>query len=293
VSSVSDPTDYKGASAEAIQHHYDLGNDFYELWLDESRTYSCALWESDDEPLETAQMRKLDHIAGNARIEGAARVLDVGCGWGSMMRRLVDEHGVQHVTGLTLSEAQAEHVSNLGDERFEVRVENWADHEPETPYDGIVSIGAFEHFADYGMPRAERIAQYKRWFERTAGWLPKGGRLSLQTISKGGNVRADREMRRDLLFVIEKIFPESELPWLSEIAEACERRFEIVGLRNDPEHYARTCQAWLDGLLAKREQAEQMVGADAVADYERYLRASVRAFSGLHLGLLRIAFQRV
>ena len=293
MSGVTEAGGYRGASAEAIQHHYDLGNDFYALWLDPSRTYSCALWESDDESLESAQMRKLDHIAAAARAAGAARVLDVGCGWGSMMRRLVEHHGAARVVGLTLSEAQAEHVSSWADERYDVRVENWADHEPGAPYDAIVSIGAFEHFADYGMPRAKRIQAYKEFFERAAGWLPRGGRLALQTILKGNNVRPDREMRRDLMFIIERIFPESELPWLSEVVEASERRFDVVGARNDPDHYARTCQAWLDGLLAERERAEELVGAGAVADYERYLRACVSAFRRRHLGLLRVAFERV
>ncbi|HEX8065412.1 MAG TPA: cyclopropane-fatty-acyl-phospholipid synthase family protein [Thermoleophilaceae bacterium] len=295
MSGAAEAAGYRGASAEAIQHHYDLGNDFYALWLDPSRTYSCALWadEGDGESLESAQMRKLDHIAAGARAAGAERVLDVGCGWGAMLRRLVEHHGVGSVVGLTLSEAQAEYVTGWADGRYDVRVENWADHDPGASYDAIVSIGAFEHFADYGMPRAARVQAYKDFFERAAGWLPRGGRLSLQTILKGNNVRLDRETRRDLLFIIERIFPESELPWLSEVMEASERRFDVVSLRNDPDHYARTCRAWLDGLVASRGRAEELVGAEAVADYERYLRASADAFERRHLGLLRVAFERV
>src|SRR5688572_25683389 len=94
-----------GASRSAIRHHYDLSNDFYALWLDPSMTYSSALW-SDGDSLASAQRRKLDfHIEG-ARAPGAARVLDVGCGWGGLLQRAVDDWGVGHAVGLTLSQAQ-------------------------------------------------------------------------------------------------------------------------------------------------------------------------------------------
>jgi cyclopropane-fatty-acyl-phospholipid synthase len=285
-------TEYRGASVEAIQGHYDLGNDFYALWLDPDLTYSCALWESPEEPLASAQARKLDYLAAQAHAPGAARVLDVGSGWGSMLRRLVDRHGVAHATGLTLSDAQAEHVGAWSDGRIEVEVENWADHRPESPYDAIVSIGAFEHFASFGLPREERVHAYRQFFERCHQWLGDGGRLALQSIAKGSNTSLDREMTRELLFVIDCIFPESELPWPSEILTASERLFDLVTARNDPDHYALTCQRWLQALLARRTEAEAIVGDRAVADYERYLRASIRAFRRHHVGLVRLTFER-
>jgi cyclopropane-fatty-acyl-phospholipid synthase len=174
-----------------------------------------------------------------------------------------------------------------------VRVQNWIDHEPDVLYDAIISIGAFEHFADFGMMRAGRVAAYREFFERCHAWLPPGGRLVLQTNVKGNNVRMDRTTVRDLLFIADKIFPESELPWLSEITEASERRFDVVSARNDAEDYARTCHAWLDNLVANRTPATELVGAQRVADYERYLAASVAGFTNRHLGLMRIVFERV
>jgi cyclopropane-fatty-acyl-phospholipid synthase len=286
-------TAYEGASPAAIQHHYDLGNDFFALWLDPTRTYSCALWEDEGEPLEVAQLRKLDYIAEGARAPGTARVLDIGCGWGSMMRRLVERHGVKSVTGLTLSIAQAEHIQAAADERFDVRVENWADHSPSEPYDAIVSIGAFEHFADLSMTRPARVEAYRRFFAACAGWLAADGRVALQTITKGSNVRLDRQMTRDLLFVIDRIFPESELPWLSEAIEASERLFEVVSIRNDAAHYARTCRCWLDALRANRDGVIELSGEQVFDEYDRYLRSSVAAFARHHVGLARIVFQRI
>lgn len=284
---------YQGASPAAIRHHYDLGNEFFALWLDPTRTYSCALWDGDGDTLEQAQLRKLDFLAEGAHAPGAARVLDVGCGWGSMLRRLVEQHDVGHVTGLTLSLAQAEHVAAWSDERYDVRVENWVDHEPTAPYDAIISIGAFEHFADLSMTRQDRVEAYRRFFAACRGWLPHGGRLALQTITKGNNVRLDRQTTRDMLFVIDQIFPESELPWTSEAIEASERLLDVVSVRNDAEHYARTCQCWLDALRTNRDRVVESHGEQVFAHYERYLRSSVDAFDRRHVGLARMILQRV
>jgi cyclopropane-fatty-acyl-phospholipid synthase len=220
-------------------------------------------------------------------------VLDIGCGWGSLARRLVEEHGVEQVVGLTLSEAQAEHIEAAGLDGVEVHVQNWVDHESEEPYDAIISIGAFEHFASYGLPRDERVAGYRRFFKRCRELLVPEGRLALQTCAKGSNVRLDRQTTAELRFIIDTIFPESELPWLSEIALASEKVLDPVSVRNDPEHYSRTCAAWLERLQARREEALELVGERAVADYERYLEVTVKHFARRHLGLLRLIFQSV
>lgn len=290
---VASGLDYQGASAAAIQHHYDVGNDFYALWLDPTRSYSCALWDGRDDTLLAAQERKLDYLTHAARAVGAARVLDVGCGWGGLIRRLVTRHGVAHATGLTLSDAQAAYVSGWADGHYDVRVENWAEHRPDRPYDAIISIGAFEHFADMGLTRAGRVAAYREFFARCRDWLPPGGRLALQTNVKGNNTRMNKQTVRDLLFIIDRIFPESELPWCSEVLEASERLFDVVSVRNDPDDYARTCQEWLDRLTHNKVPATDLVGPDVVADYERYLAAAVDAFRRRHLGLARLVFERV
>jgi cyclopropane-fatty-acyl-phospholipid synthase len=286
---------YAGASPGAIEHHYDVSNDFYGLWLDESLTYSCALWDADDptDTLERAQVRKLDHLIEGARAAGASRVLDIGCGWGALLDRLVSVHGVEHAVGLTLSPAQAGRVNARGDARLDVRVENWADHVAPEPYDAIISIGAFEHFASFGLPRAEREAAYRRFFTHCRDLLAPGGRLALQTNLKGNNVRLDRATVAELRFVADTVFPESEIPWMSEITRSSEKLFDVVSARNDPEHYARTCAEWYRRLMDNRERAVELVGESVVDDYERYLSSTVRHFDARHLGLARIVFTRV
>ncbi|MBF6542577.1 SAM-dependent methyltransferase [Nocardia brasiliensis] len=285
-------TDYLGASPTAIQHHYDAGNDFYRLWLDPSMTYSCAMWAAEDDTLERAQQRKHDYLATRTRAVGAGRVLDVGFGWGAMVRRLLDTHGVGHVTGLTLSAAQVAATSAWADERCDLRLENWTDHRSAQPYDAIVSIGAMEHFANLGMSRERKIAAYRQFFASCRDWLVPGGRLGLQTIVRGHDSAADWAIQREMIRVNRWIFPESEVPWLAEVCAASEGLLEVVSVRNDAADYARTCQVWLDRLLADRERAVDLVGPATAERYERYLRVSIEVFRRKHAGLARIVFER-
>ncbi|MGE2722245.1 class I SAM-dependent methyltransferase [Mycolicibacterium celeriflavum] len=281
----------RGASLESIQHHYDVSNTFYSLWLDESMTYSCALWDGQVGDLAAAQMRKLDYLVSEAGAKGSARVLDIGCGWGSAMQRMVNEHGVQHVTGLTLSEAQAHHIENLGDPRFEVLIRDWADFVPDERYDAAISIGAMEHFVKFGWKRSDRVAAYRRFFEKCYECLNPGAGLALQAIGKG-NVVMDQQGMEDCLFIAEHIFPESDPPRLAEIAHAAEKLFEIRSVVNHREHYALTCSAWLERLHANRDKAVEIVGPEKVSIYERYLEASVRQFRLEHANLYRISLRR-
>jgi cyclopropane-fatty-acyl-phospholipid synthase len=278
-----------GASPQAIQYHYDVSNDFYQLWVDSSLTYSCAMWE-DHDTLESAQMRKLDFHVEQARAKNATRVLDVGCGWGSLLRRLVEVHGVEQAVGLTLSKAQAERNWAHQHPRIDVRLESWADHVPQAPYDAVISIGAFEHFARLGLSQAEKVEAYRAFFACCQAWLKPGGWLSLQTIAYG-NLRRGKQYADP--FIPRAIFPESDLPRLSEIAEAAEHLFEVVTLRNDRQDYARTSQEWFDRLRAKRAEAVRVCGEEVVARYERFLRMFGYSFELGAFILLRLALRRI
>lgn len=285
-------TSERGASAESIQHHYDVSNKFYSLWLDESMTYSCALWDGEADDLAAAQLRKIDYLVAEAGAPGCNRVLDIGCGWGSVMHRLVTEHGVQHVTGLTLSEAQVHHVKAVANPRVEVLLRDWADFLPGERYDAAISIGAMEHFVKFGWKRSDRVVAYRRFFEKCHEWLNPGAGLALQTIGKG-NVAMDEPGLQDCLFIAQHIFPESDPPRLAEIAHAAEKLFEIRSVVNHREHYARTCGAWLERLRNNRAEAVEIVGPEKVSVYERYLDASVRQFRLEHTNLYRISLRRV
>lgn len=276
-----------GASRSEIEFHYDLSDKFYALWLDPGMTYSCAKFEPGD-TLESAQRRKLDYHVERAQAARAARVLDVGCGWGSLLSRLVGEHGVRLAVGLTLSHSQSEWIEAHADPGVSVRLESWVDHEPEEPYDAIVSIGALEHFANCDQPESERLATYRAFFEFCHRSLRPGGRLSLQTIALG-------TLRLEQIdpFIREAIFPSSHLPYSWHLLQAADRLFELVELRNDREDYARTCRAWFGNLQQRRDEAVALVGERRVLDYERYLRMSAAGFEVHALGLLRMSFERL
>ena len=280
---------YQGASIEAIRHHYDAGNEFYQLWLDPSLTYSCACWADTDadDDLESAQMRKLDYHITQARAEGADRVLDVGCGWGSLTRRLVERHRVHHAVGLTLSQAQFEWLGRHSDDRIEIRLENWFDHRPERPYDALLAVASFEAFASPHLSRAQRINAYSDFFARCHQWLVPGGRMSMQTIAWGSASR-----RASSGFIEREIFPDSDLPTLEEIAAATSGYFETVLVRNDRIDYERTALVWFTRLRRIRPQAVALVGENVVRRYEKYLKLARIAFHTGKLHLYRITLCR-
>jgi cyclopropane-fatty-acyl-phospholipid synthase len=278
-----------GANQQAIERHYDVGHDFYRLWLGPTMVYSCALWTGEpDEDLEDAQIAKLAWHARSAQAHGASRALDVGCGWGAMVRYLATESGVGEVTGLTLSSDQAAVAAEGAPANVEIRLQDWRDHQPKEPYDAIISIGAFEHFARHELSQAERRAVYKSFFDKCRQWLPPGGRLSLQTI---GHEDFDPASGTGALFFAD-IFPESGLPQLSDIVQTAEQHFRLVGFRNDSDHYERTLTVWQQRLEAHKDEAYEMVGRETYRRYVRYLRLS-RAMFGRRLSTLyRMVYER-
>jgi cyclopropane-fatty-acyl-phospholipid synthase len=264
-----------------------VGNRFYRLWLDSRMIYSCALWPNGeyDGDLETAQVRKLDYHIDQAGAATARRILDVGCGWGGLLARCLERNPkLESAVGLTLSAEQARHCQEtLPSPPVDCRLEDWRDHRPAEPYDAIISIGAFEHFAAPGDSRATRIAKYKAFFEFCRANLRRGGRLSLQSIAYLNMRREDAST-----FMNTEIFPDSDLPYLEEIAAAAAGTLEIQAVRNDRLDYAHTCNIWARRLKANRAAAVAASDEATVAKFEKYLlEGSVGFFQG-KLSLLRI-----
>lgn len=277
-----------GTSQDAIQRHYDAGNEFYRLWLDPTLTYSCALWSDDlDESLEEAQRAKFRWVERYFADHGASKVLDIGCGWGGVLRHLTQANPQLQATGLTLSAAQHGFVTSQGWDRVEVRLEGWEDH-ADGAYDAIVSIGAFEHFAKLDQSPQERIARYRYFFRKCHDMVPRGAPLALQTVAYGATPHPAKgnEFFAD-------IFPESDCPRLEEIVVAAEGLFELVTLRNDRLHYARTLKVWLRNLKANEVEAVTASNRQVVDLYKKYLGMGAIGFQTDTHRLLRMQLRRL
>jgi cyclopropane-fatty-acyl-phospholipid synthase len=263
-----------------VQAHYDLSDDFFALFLDPTRTYSCAFFEQDDYTLEQAQRAKVDLALGKCDLRPGMRLLEIGCGWGSTLVRAVAGYGVNAV-GLTLSQNQFEHVGRLFDdrgwpiERAEVRLQGW--EEFSEPVDRIVSIGAFEHF------RKER---YDAFFEKSFSLLPAGGRMLLHTIvgHNRHDIRAkglpiDRKLLEFTRFITREIFPGGQLPEPKWVIEGAQRvGFTVERVHPLQLHYARTLDHWSATLSERHDEAVAIASQETFDTYMKYLTGCAELF---------------
>jgi cyclopropane-fatty-acyl-phospholipid synthase len=252
----------------SVQFHYDVSNDFFKLFLDESMTYSCAFFSLDDSSLEAAQFAKLELVCTKLALEEGMRVLDVGCGWGSFAIHAAREHGV-HVTGITLSAGQAElartrvREAGLAD-RIEIRLQDYRELAGE-PFDAISSIGMVEHVG------SNRIDEYMSVLGRM---LKPGARLLNHGIARlrVGEPEAGPFSER-------YVFPDAAPLHLSRIQAAIERAgletHHVEGFRED---YAETLRHWARRLDENLEAAERIAGPERLRVWRLYLRAARQGF---------------
>lgn len=284
---------------EAIRHHYEIGNEFFRLVLGDSFTYSAGFWEPGDDDhadLGRAQERKLDAFAELAGARPGARILDIGCGWGTALERMVAVQGVERAVGLTLSRTQVDWINGLGNPQVEAQVASWEDHtpaDPSRPYDGIICINAIEHFVRTSLPVKEKAKTYRAFFRRCHALLAPGGRVALHVISPGRAPR-ERAVLRDMMTVVREEFDGSHIPHLHEVAGAVQGLFEVTTLRNDRTDCSRTMRVWRERLERRRDEAAALESEAVVERFERYLEVCTRLFgegyfNDFRLGLTRLA----
>lgn len=263
--------------AKQIEFHYDLSDDFYALWLDPRRVYSCAYYRTPDLNLAQAQEAKLDHICRKLRLQAGERFLDVGAGWGGLLLWAAENYGVD-ATGITLSRNQHAYVNKLIQEKGlsgRVRMEllDYRKLDESQPYDKLASVGMFEHVGR---------AQLPGYFAKLHRLVKPGGLIMNHGITAAGLYNS--ELGSGMGEFIEKyIFPGGELTHVSSVLEAVTNGgLETVDVENLRPHYARTLWAWSDALEERLADAAQVLqgeqGARSLRAYRLYLAGCAMAF---------------
>jgi len=273
--------------AVAVRHHYDIGNDFFALWLDRRMVYSCAYFPTGTESLDAAQEAKLEHICRKLRLRPGERLLDIGCGWGALVLHAAERYGVQ-VVGVTLSEPQArygrERIAAAGlSHRAEVRVCDYR-RVDDAPFDKLVSVGMCEHVGRARLPE---------YFRHAWHLLRPGGLFLNHGITRQPRPPVWTRLGPGRSFMQAHIFPDGELEPVGEILAAAERAgFEVRDVENLREHYARTLRLWLAHLEANRDQAQTLVGAGRYRAWRLYLAASAQGFAAGRTGVCQALLAR-
>ncbi len=262
----------RARDAAAIAHHYDVSNRFYELVLGPSMTYSCAVFTNPADTLEQAQANKHELVCRKLGLQPGMRLLDVGCGWGTLARHAARHHGAR-VLGVTLSAAQAEWAAKaVADEGLaqlvEIRHCDYRDvHEP--PFDAISSIGMFEHVG------LDRLGEY---FGHLHSLLRPGGRLLNHGIARPPFRR--NRLRRPRTFIDRYVFPDGDLHEVGAVVTAAQRAgFEARHLENLREHYELTLRRWVANLEAHWDAAVAEAGEARARVWRLYMAASARTFA--------------
>lgn len=265
-----------------IQHHYDLGNDFFSLWLDKTMSYSCAYYKHPEESLDQAQLQKIDHTLRKLQLKEGDRLLDIGCGWGWLLLKAVKEYGVQAL-GITLSEEQYKAASAMLEEhgladRAQVRLANYLDLlEEDHNFDKIVSIGMFEHVGK------DNLAKY---MEAVDKMLAPGG-LSLLHSIMGTDEHPVNPW-------IEKyIFPGGYIPSLREIVWMLpEFNFHLLHAESLRLHYARTLDCWNENFKQHIPAVKEKFGDRFVRMWSLYLRGCAASFRVSGLNVYQLLFSK-
>lgn len=270
----------KRRDAAAIRHHYDVGNEFYALVLGPSMTYSCARFQPGEASLEAAQRSKHELICQKLGLGArkGMRLLDVGCGWGSLVLHAAVEHGASAI-GITLSPSQAREARRRVEEagvaeHVEIRLQDYRDLAGET-FDAIASVGMFEHVG------ARRMGTY---FARLAALLRPEGRLLNHAISKAGGLTM-----KGGTFINRYVFPDGELIDVADVVRQMERAgLEVRDIESLREHYVKTLRAWIANLEASWERAVSLAGPARARIWRLYMAASAVRFELNVLGVHQV-----
>lgn len=272
----------KKENKEGIAQHYDIGNDFYSLWLDPTMSYSCAYFKNENEPLFDAQMNKIYHTLTKLNLKEGETLLDIGCGWGYLVIEAAKKYGVKAV-GITLSEEQYkkgnERIKEAGLEgQVEIKLMDYLDLEKSgLEFDKIVSIGMAEHVGSANLPV---------YFNNIDAVLKPGGLLLLHNITNIKEVVGNK-------WITTYIFPGGYVPTLrEEIYLAAEHGFSTVDVESLRRHYMKTLMHWADNFEAHLEEESKMFDERFLRMWKLYLTSCAAAFHYSGLDIHQMLFSK-
>jgi len=267
-----------------ISYHYDVSNDFYRLWLDSNRVYSCAYFDQSGDDLDTAQEKKLDLICRKLMLKPGERLLDIGCGWGGLILWAAERYGV-HAVGVTLSDKQRDHVleevRRRGLEgRVAVHLMDYRDVPEDEPFDKIASVGMFEHVGRRNLPG---------YFAKIHRLLKPGGLVMNHGITSVAP-KANKGLGSGISeFIDQYVFPGGELTHVSTVMhEMAAAGLEPLDAENLRPHYAQTLWNWVKRLEAQGEEAVHMIGEKKYRIWRIYMAGSAYAFERNWLALFQV-----
>ncbi len=262
--------DKRQNTKQSISHHYDVGNDFYRLWLDQEMVYSCAYFSNTEQPLDDAQRDKLDYICRKLRLTPGETLLDIGCGWGALVCWAARQYGVK-AYGITLSEQQAayarERIRKEGlEDLVTVELRDYRDLPETARYDRVVSVGMFEHIG---------VSNFPLYFSTIKRVLAPGGLFLNHGITNDTGWQ-DTPITR---FINSYVFPDGELARIGHVIDAMEDAgFEIVDVEGLRRHYAMTLRHWVASLEANKAQVVDIVGEATYRVWRLYMAGSAHYF---------------
>jgi cyclopropane-fatty-acyl-phospholipid synthase len=262
-----------------VQAHYDLSDEFFALFVDPTRTYSCAYFPREDMTLHEAQLAKLDLTLDKLGLEPGMTLLDIGCGWGSAMKRAIEKYDV-NVVGLTLSKNQHAYCQQVLDKidtnrSHRVLLNDWCEF--TEPVDRIVTIEALEHFG---------FDRYDNFFKFVYETLPDDGVMLLHSIT-GLHVKQVIErgipltmvMAKFMRFIVTDIFPGGRLPMIESVEEHSEKvGFKVTGVQSLQTDFAKTLDFWAEALEAHKDEAIEIQSEEVYERYMKYLTGCAKAF---------------
>lgn len=279
------------STQEQLAVTYDLENEFYRLWLDERMIYTCALFQSESDTLEQAQVNKLSFFHDQLGVRPGDRILDIGCGWGGTIEYFSKDRGLEG-TGITLSQAQYHAAQARSTANMSFHCVSYTDYQPEQPFDSIISLGMFEHIATPQQARSgEDMDIYRDYFKRAWQWSKPGSRFGVQSVI-AGRIPRKRDDLREMAWATYAIFPGAITPRLEKIIESSSQYFEVESVHTRRRHYELTTGAWLRRLNDSSEQIRERWGEKRLEEYRRYLSACIMAFSKDYQSLAQLILRR-